>query len=163
MTGGSTRLPSMPADQIDRGQHLSLGQCELSPQAGERGSKATTQPGLNPRRLDDSPAKSVGQESVTNEDCKSHRHAWLGDNKFRATDPVAVTNPDLIFQQAFGSEVLTECAPRQFRIGQFRTPKAVMLFRIHVHGFFRPAVNGEIRLLVALEVVTRGMVFQNEG
>src|SRR6184192_1329793 len=71
---GSTGTSSIPADLVDRGRHLPLGQRELSTQGSERGGEATTQPGLDPRRLDDGPTKSVGHESVSNENCKRHRH-----------------------------------------------------------------------------------------
>src|SRR6266567_5141633 len=82
-------------------------------------------------------------------------HARLCDNELRCADTVAVANPDIILQQPLRREVLPECAPGQFRIRQFATPKVVVLRRVRVHGFFQSAVNGQIRLLVALDVVTR--------
>src|SRR5258706_10650921 len=82
-------------------------------------------------------------------------HARLRDNEFRRAHPIAVANPDLIFQQAFRREVFTECAPGQFFIPEFATPKIVVLRWVTVHGFLRSAVNRQIGLLVALDIVTR--------
>src|SRR5215472_4742819 len=82
-------------------------------------------------------------------------HAGLRHNEFHAAGTIAVTDPDLVFQQPLGGEVFAESAPGQFRIGQFATPKIVVLRRICVNSFFGSAVNRQVRLLVALDIETR--------
>src|SRR5450432_1169590 len=83
------------------------------------------------------------------------RDSWLCNNEFRRTYPVAVANPDVFFQQALRSEILAERTPGQFRIWEFATPKIVVLHWIGVYGLLRTAVNGQIRLLVSVDVVMR--------
>ena len=56
-------------------------------------------------------------------------HARLCDNEFRRTDTVAVANPDLIFQQPLGGEILPECMdscarPSVVRVSGRRAPAA---------------------------------------
>jgi hypothetical protein len=59
---------------------------------------------------------------------------------------------DLVFQQAFRGEVLPECAPWKIHARQFSAPKRVVLRRIGINRFIGSTVNGEIGLLVTLNI-----------
>lgn len=80
------------------------------------------------------------------------RHPWLRHDELCGSGAKPVTNMDLVFQQAFRGEVLPECAPWKIRARQFSAPKRVVLRRIGINRFIGSTVNGEIGLLVTLNI-----------
>jgi hypothetical protein len=79
----------------------------------------------------------------------------LRNNEFHSTDTEAITNPNVILHQSFRGEVLAECAPGQLHVRQFTTPEVIVLDWVNVNRFRGAAMNGQIRLLITLEIVAR--------
>src|SRR6185369_5811807 len=63
-----------------------------------------------------------------------------------------IADADVVLEEPLGREVLSEGTPRQVDAGQLGAPEGIVLRRIRVHGLVGPAVDGEIGLLVAVDV-----------
>src|SRR5262249_6392745 len=68
------------------------------------------------------------------------RHARLSHHKFGRTELEAVTDIDLILDQALRREVLAEDAPPQFHVGNFRAPVGVVLRWIDIDRLVSPTM-----------------------
>jgi len=64
----------------------------------------------------------------------------------------AVSDVEIVFEEAFSREILPEHSPGKLPAGKFRAPERIMLGRITVNGFERPSMDAEIGLAVPVEV-----------
>ena len=80
------------------------------------------------------------------------REARLGDHDFRRADGKPVAEMDRVFQQAFGGEVFSKDSQRQIPAGQLFLPVDVVFERVAIDGFVLAAVDGEVRLTVAVQI-----------
>src|SRR5207253_7420559 len=78
--------------------------------------------------------------------------ARLSDLKLRGADPDPVADHHVSLEQTFSREVLAERSPRQLHVRKFRTPERIVLARININSFVGTAVNGQVRLLIAIDV-----------
>src|SRR6478672_2867410 len=81
------------------------------------------------------------------------RHSRLGDDELGAADAKTVADADVALDEAVGGEILAEGAPRQRKVAELLAPVRVMLRWIDVDRLVDAAVDGEVGLLVAGEIV----------
>src|SRR5271156_299202 len=80
------------------------------------------------------------------------RQAGLRDFDHRSTHAVVVSEEGVFFEKPFGGEVFSEAPPGKFEVRQLPAPVIVMLGGIRVDRFVLSAMNGEIRLKIAIEI-----------
>jgi len=78
--------------------------------------------------------------------------ARLRDDYFRRADRESVSDTDSTFGQARRRQVFAESSPGKIHARQFLFPERIILGGIGVHGLIRSAVNGQIGLLVPVEI-----------
>ena len=79
-------------------------------------------------------------------------HARLDGEDFRGADLKTVADVDGVFGESRGGEIFAECAPGKIDFGEFGAPIGVVFAGVDVDGFIGAAVDGEIRLAVAIEI-----------
>ena len=80
------------------------------------------------------------------------RHARLRDLDHRSANAELIADVDGPFVQPLCGKVFAEHPVRQRPVGTFCLPDRIMLRGIDIHRFVAPAVNGEVGLLVAVEI-----------
>ena len=73
------------------------------------------------------------------------REPWLGDYELGRTDPEAVADTDVGVNDAFGSQVLAECAGAEVELRPLARPELVELRRVGVHSLVRTSVHAQVR------------------
>ena len=81
---------------------------------------------------------------------------WLTYLQDDAPDLVAVSNADLLLNEAFRRQVFTKRTPGEFGPEAF-FPEWVMLRRLSVNSLFRAAVNSQVGLSVAFQIAFEGL------
>jgi len=80
------------------------------------------------------------------------RHPWLCHDEFRGSGAKSVPNVNPVFQQPFRGQILPECSPWKVSAGNLIAPKCVVLRWVGINRLLDSTVNGEIGLLVTLNV-----------
>ena len=69
-----------------------------------------------------------------------------------SADSELVADEGVVFQKTFGREILAEIPPGEFAVRQLLAPVVVVFGGIGVDGLVLAAVNGEVGLMVAIEI-----------
>jgi hypothetical protein len=80
------------------------------------------------------------------------RHSRLRHLDDRSADAVDVAEPDVLFEQSLGGEVLAELPEDEVGPAQFSRPRRAVLERVDVNSLVESPVDAEVSLAVAIEV-----------
>src|SRR5215475_8491926 len=80
------------------------------------------------------------------------RHAWLRHLDHRAPDAKLIADVDGPFVQSLRGKVLAEYSVWQLRARKLCLPERIMFRRIDIHRLVPPAMNGEVSLLITIEI-----------
>src|SRR5438132_3149992 len=80
------------------------------------------------------------------------RHARLRHLDHRFPDAELIADVDRLFVQPLRSKVLAEHSVRQQQVGKFCLPERIIFRGIDIHRLIPPAVDGQVRLLITVEI-----------
>src|SRR5579863_1255690 len=80
------------------------------------------------------------------------RYSWLRYFKYCTTDPVSISNADLVVRKSLDGEVFSELAKSKIVAAQKALPVMVRIHLVDEYSALFPAVTSEIRLGVAINI-----------